>query len=61
MNNLTIDGNWNELKGKLRQQYAMLTDQDLEFAIGKKEELLGRLETKLGKTKEQLQELLSNL
>ena len=61
MNNLDISGNWHELKGKLRQQFAILTDQDLEFAKGKEEELFGRLEKKLGKTKEQLREMISSL
>src|SRR6185436_10620104 len=44
MNKLDIAGNWNETKGKLRQRFGILTDQDLEFSKGKEEELLGRLE-----------------
>lgn len=54
MNKLQIKGNWNELKGKLRQEYADLTDDDLQYAEGKEEELLGRLQQKLGETKENL-------
>jgi uncharacterized protein YjbJ (UPF0337 family) len=53
--------NWNELKGKLKQQFAMLTDDDLMFADGKKDEMLGRLQAKLGKTKEQIQMLIASL
>ncbi len=61
MTNLEIGGKWDELKGKLRQRFAMLTDSDVEFAKGKEEELLGRLETRLGKTKEQVREIIAGL
>ena len=59
MNKLKIKGNWNETAGKLKQQYANLTDDDLLFAKGKEEELWGRLQTKLGKTKEELHKIIS--
>ncbi len=52
MNKLTIKGNWNEVKGKLKQKYADLTDDDLTFAEGKEDELLGRLQQRLGKSKD---------
>jgi uncharacterized protein YjbJ (UPF0337 family) len=52
--NLQLKGNWNEIKGKLKQKYGQLTDQDLMFAEGKQDELLGRLQKKLGKTKDEL-------
>lgn len=45
---LQIKGNWNELKGKLKQKYADLTEDDLLFEEGKEDELLGRLQKKLG-------------
>lgn len=62
MANLTeFKGNWNETKGKLKQQFAMLTDDDLMLAEGKQDELLGRLQVKLGKTKEEIHTLISNL
>lgn len=61
MNNLVIKGNWNELKGKLKQQFANLTDDDLLYQEGKEDELLGKLQTKLGKTKEEIHELISKL
>ena len=61
MNTTEIKGNWNELKGKLKQKYATLTDNDLVFAEGKKEEMFGRLQVKLGKTKEELHKILSDL
>jgi uncharacterized protein YjbJ (UPF0337 family) len=52
MTKLEIKGNWNEIKGKLKQKYGQLTDDDLTFAEGKEHELLGRLQQRLGKTKE---------
>ncbi|MBO6522622.1 MAG: CsbD family protein [Balneolaceae bacterium] len=54
MNDLKIKGNWNEVKGKLKQKYSQLTDDDLAMAEGKEDELLGRLQTKLGKAKEEI-------
>jgi uncharacterized protein YjbJ (UPF0337 family) len=53
MNKLQIKGSWNEIKGKLKQQFGNLTDNDLTFAEGKEDELLGRLQKKLGKSKEE--------
>ena len=61
MNKLTIEGNWNELKGKLKQKYGNLTDDDLTFAKGKEEEMYGRLQKKLGKTKEEILRDIENL
>ena len=61
MNKLNIKGNWNEASGKLKQQFATLTDDDLLFKEGKEEELLGRLQKKLGKTKEEIREMISKL
>jgi uncharacterized protein YjbJ (UPF0337 family) len=58
MTKLSIKGNWNELKGKLKQKYAQLTDDDLTFAEGKEEELLGRLQQRLGKSKEDIRKEL---
>jgi uncharacterized protein YjbJ (UPF0337 family) len=61
MTNLQLKGSWNEVKGKLKQKYGQLTDDDLKFAEGKDEELLGRLQQKLGKTKEELRKEIENL
>jgi uncharacterized protein YjbJ (UPF0337 family) len=62
MTNITeLKGNWNEQKGKLKQKFAMLTDDDLMFIEGKKDEMLGKLQIKLGKTKEQLLEIIAAL
>ena len=61
MNLKVVEGNWNEQKGKLKQKFANLTDNDLMFQEGKKEEMLGRLQIKLGKTKEELHDIISAL
>ena len=61
MTKLQFKGSWNEVKGKLKQKYARLTDDDLTFAQGKDDELLGRLEQKLGKTKEALRMEIESL
>ena len=61
MNKLTIEGNWNEIKGKLKKKYGELTDDDLTFAKGKEDEMYGRLQKKLGKTKDQIQKEIANL
>lgn len=62
MKNLTeLKGNWNEQKGKLKQKFAVLTDNDLLFDEGKKEEMIGKLQIKLGKTKEQLDAIIAGL
>lgn len=54
MEKLQIKGNWNEMKGKLKQKYGQLTDDDLAFSEGKEDELFGRLQKRLGKTKEEI-------
>jgi len=54
MTRLQFKGSWNEVKGKLKQKYGDLTDDDLMFAEGKEDELLGRLQARLGKSKEEL-------
>ena len=61
MNTLSMKGNWKEISGKLKQLFANLTDDDLLYKEGKEEELLGRLQQKLGKTKEDLRKLISKL
>jgi len=58
MDNLKIKGSWNVLRGKLKQKYAELTDDDLVFAEGKEEELYGRLQQRLGKTREEIKKEL---
>ena len=54
MDNLIVKGTWNTVKGKLKQAYGDLTDDDLKYEEGKDDELLGRLQQKTGKTKDDL-------
>jgi len=54
MDNLIVKGTWNTVKGKLKQAYGNLTDDDLKYEEGKEDELLGRLQKKTGKTKDEL-------
>jgi len=61
MNTTEIKGNFEELKGKLKQKFAQLTDDDLLFAEGKQDELYGRLQKKLGKTDEEIRDIISKL
>ncbi|PWJ58420.1 uncharacterized protein YjbJ (UPF0337 family) [Dyadobacter jejuensis] len=56
-----IKGNWNELKGKLKQEYGDLTDDDLTYAEGKEDELLGKLQQKLGKTRAEVESEVDRL
>jgi uncharacterized protein YjbJ (UPF0337 family) len=61
MNITKLKGNWNEQKGKLKQKFAFLTENDLMFEEGKEEEMYGKLQIRLGKTKEELQQILKGL
>ncbi|MFI0491186.1 CsbD family protein [Flavobacterium sp.] len=61
MNTTELKGNWETQKGKLKQKFAALTDDDLLFATGKKEEMMGKLQIKLGKTKDELHKIIEAL
>jgi uncharacterized protein YjbJ (UPF0337 family) len=61
MNTTELKGNWEQQKGRLKQKFATLTDNDLLFAEGKKEEMFGRLQVKLGKTKEELHKIITGI
>ena len=62
MKNLTeLMGDWAQLKAKMKQQYASLTDDDLMLVEGKNEELKGRLQSRLGKSKEEVHKIISDL
>jgi uncharacterized protein YjbJ (UPF0337 family) len=61
MNTTEIQGDWEVQKGKLKQKFATLTDNDLIFAEGKKDEMFGKLQIKLGKSKEELHKIISGL
>ncbi|MEO8515374.1 MAG: CsbD family protein [Flavobacterium sp.] len=61
MNINELKGKWEEQKGKLKQKFANLTDDDLLFLEGKEEEMLGKLQAKLGKTKEEIRKIIQDL
>ena len=61
MNTTELSGNWEKQKSKLKQKFAALTDNDLLFIKGKKEEMMGKLQIKLGKTKEELFKIIGEL
>jgi uncharacterized protein YjbJ (UPF0337 family) len=61
MNTTEVKGIWNKQKGKLKQQFATLTDNDLMFEEGKKDEMLGKIQIKLGKTKEEFDKIMAAL
>lgn len=56
-----IRGNWNELSGKLKAQYGELTDDDLAYQKGKEEELIGRIQYRLGESKDKVKKIIDNL
>ncbi|MEJ7587465.1 MAG: CsbD family protein [Ferruginibacter sp.] len=58
---LNLKGNWNDLKGKAKQEYAELTDDDLLHEEGKDDELIGRIQKKIGKTKEEVKSWIEKL
>lgn len=61
MDKLELKGSWNELKGKVKQAYADLTDDDLKYEEGKDDELLGRLQQKTGKGRDEVVTWLKSL
>lgn len=61
MNTTEIKGNWSEMKGKLKQKFASLTDDDVMYVKGKEDELYGRLQKRLGKTKDQVRKIIADL
>jgi uncharacterized protein YjbJ (UPF0337 family) len=60
MNKLEIKGDWNITKGKLKQKWAKLTDDDLQYAEGKQEELVGRIQKRTGETREAVEKALKD-
>lgn len=61
MNTETVKGGWNEQKGILKQKFAELTDNDFLFVEGKKDEMIGKLQLKLGKTREEIQKIIDEI
>jgi len=61
MNEIEIKGSWNQLKGLIKQQYSQITDDDLKYTEGKFDEIIGKLQVKTGKTKEELKNEIRRL
>ncbi|RAR46535.1 CsbD family protein [Flavobacterium lacus] len=61
METTEMKGKWNELKGKLKQKYADLTDDDLLYVEGKEDELYGKIQQRVGKTKEEVKKMIEEL
>jgi len=61
MDRLEIKGRWNEMKGKVKQHWGNLTDDDLQYTEGKEDELIGRIQKKTGSTREEVVNYLRNL
>lgn len=56
-----LQGNWNQVKGKLKQEYADLTDDDLKYEEGKEDELLGKIQEKTGKAKQEIKDFIDSI
>ncbi|MCC5937417.1 MAG: CsbD family protein [Lunatimonas sp.] len=56
-----LKGNWNMVKGKLKQQYGELTDDDLAYAEGQEDELVGRIQKKTGQSKEEVKKFIDSI
>jgi uncharacterized protein YjbJ (UPF0337 family) len=61
MNQETLKGNWNTIKGKLKQNYGQLTEDDLIYVEGKEDELVGRIQRRTGETKEAIKDYIDSL
>ncbi len=61
MNKLTFKGSWNEVKGRLKKAYGDLTDDDVTYNEGQEDELLGRLQRRLGKTKDEVRKIIADI
>jgi len=56
-----LKGKWNQVKGKLKEEYAELTDDDLVYEEGKEDQLLGQIQEKTGKTKQEVKDFIDSL
>jgi uncharacterized protein YjbJ (UPF0337 family) len=61
MNRTSLKGNWNEIKGKLKQKYADLTDDDLLYEEGREDELYGRIQQRVGKSKDEIKKFIESI
>ena len=61
MDKLDFEGTWNEVKGRIKKSYASLTDDDLTYQEGQEDQLLGRIQQKLGKTRDEVVKMIKSL
>lgn len=61
MNTLALKGDWNVAKGKLKQKYGQLTDNDLAYEKGREDELIGRIQKRVGQTREEIQRVVNEI
>ncbi len=61
MDKLELKGKWNQVKGKLKEEYAVLSDNDLAYEEGKEDQLVGKLQEKLGKSRDEVVKMLRSL
>lgn len=61
MNTVTLKGDWNVAKGKLKQKYGQLTDNDLAYEKGREDELIGRIQKRVGQTREEIQRVVNEI
>lgn len=61
MDKLEVKGSWNEMKGKLKEKYGQLTDDDLTYEEGQEDKMYGRLQQKLGKSRDEIKKELREL
>jgi uncharacterized protein YjbJ (UPF0337 family) len=61
MSTIKVKSNWNKQKGELKQKFAILTDNDLMFKEGAREEMFAKLQIRLGKTREELRRIFAAL
>ncbi|WP_338790825.1 CsbD family protein (plasmid) [Bernardetia sp. Wsw4-3y2] len=61
MDKLEYQGTWNEVKGRLKKSYGSLTDDDLTYAEGQEDQMLGKIQQKLGKTRDEVVKMIKSL
>lgn len=61
MNEQIVKGNWNEMKGKIKQKWGDVTDDDLTYAEGKEDEMWGMLQQKVGKSKDEIKKAIDDM
>ena len=56
-----VKGNWNQIKGRIKEEYGELTDDDLAYQEGQEDQMLGRIQEKTGKTKQEIKDFIDGI